>query len=113
MRSSPHTCSLVPMARVWLASGGWASRALPFRGSCRMRQFISHWQQPWPRWRPLRSAGSTLIPRLDELAWLGDLRSESLERMLAVQAFVLAVLAIVFTRAALEPATVLTLVLHR
>ena len=46
-----------------------------------------------------------------ELGWLGDLRSESLERMLAAHAFALSALAIVFTRGAIAPATVLTLVL--
>ncbi len=46
-----------------------------------------------------------------ELAWLGDLRSESMGRMLSIQACVLAVLAVVFTKGAIEPATVLTLIL--
>ena len=46
-----------------------------------------------------------------ELGWLGDLRSGQLRRMLSVQACLLAVLAVLFTKGAVEPATVLTLIL--
>ena len=46
-----------------------------------------------------------------ELAWLGDLRSESMGHMLSIQACVLAFLAVVFTRGSIEPATVATLIL--
>ncbi|MFI5459899.1 MAG: tetratricopeptide repeat protein [Isosphaerales bacterium] len=46
-----------------------------------------------------------------ELAWLGNLRSEPMGRMLSSQACLLAVLAVVFTKGAIAPATVVTLVL--
>ena len=46
-----------------------------------------------------------------ELSWLGDLRSESMGRLLSIQACVLAGLALVFTKGAIEPTTALTLIL--
>ena len=46
-----------------------------------------------------------------ELAWLGDLRSQSMERLLSIQACVLTFLAVAFTRGAVEPSTALTLLL--
>ena len=46
-----------------------------------------------------------------ELAWLGSLRSERLGRMLSIQASLLAVLAALFTKGAVEPATALSLIL--
>jgi tetratricopeptide (TPR) repeat protein len=46
-----------------------------------------------------------------ELGWLGDLRSQSMERLLSVQSCVLAALAVVFTQGAIEPATAIALVL--
>ena len=45
-----------------------------------------------------------------ELAWLGDLRSESMRQMLSIQACVLALLAVVFTKGSIELATILTLI---
>jgi tetratricopeptide (TPR) repeat protein len=47
----------------------------------------------------------------NEFVWLGDLRSERLARMLSYQTCIFSVLAVVFTKGALEPTTVLTLVL--
>ena len=52
----------------------------------------------------------THVESWHELAWVGDLRSESMSRLLSVQACVLAFLAVVFTRGSIEPATMLTLV---
>jgi hypothetical protein len=46
-----------------------------------------------------------------ELAWVGDLRSESMGQMLSIQACVLALLAVVFTKGSIEPATTLTFIL--
>ena len=46
-----------------------------------------------------------------ELGWLGDLRSARLARMLSYQTCILSVLAVLFTKGALEPKTVLTLIL--
>ncbi|MGO9913696.1 MAG: hypothetical protein ACLQIB_03135 [Isosphaeraceae bacterium] len=46
-----------------------------------------------------------------EPAWLGAVRCERLRGILSAQAFVLAAVAIVFTRGAVEPTTVLTLAL--
>ena len=46
-----------------------------------------------------------------ELGWLGDLRSERLARMLSYQTCIFSVLAVLFTKGALEPTTVLTLIL--
>jgi len=46
-----------------------------------------------------------------ELFWLGDLRSDPLKSMLSIQACMLTVLAVLFTQGAIEPATVVTLVL--
>jgi len=46
-----------------------------------------------------------------ELSWLGDLRSAQLGWMLSVQACLLAVLAVLFAKGAVDPATVLTLIL--
>jgi hypothetical protein len=46
-----------------------------------------------------------------ELAWLGTVRSERLRNILSVQAFVLAAVAVLFTKGAVEPKTVLTLAL--
>jgi tetratricopeptide (TPR) repeat protein len=46
-----------------------------------------------------------------ELPWLGSLRSEQLGRMLSIQASLLAVLATLFTKGAVEPTTVLSLIL--
>jgi len=54
---------------------------------------------------------ATLSESWHELGWLGDLRSRQLERMLCISACVLAVLAVWFTKGAVEPATVLTLIL--
>jgi hypothetical protein len=46
-----------------------------------------------------------------ELAWLGDLRSESMERLLSIQACVLTLLAVAFTKGSIAPATAMTLIL--
>jgi hypothetical protein len=46
-----------------------------------------------------------------ELAWLGDVRSETLVRLMSYQAFVLAILAALFTRGSIEATSVVTLVL--
>ncbi|HKI20079.1 MAG TPA: hypothetical protein VKA15_19475, partial [Isosphaeraceae bacterium] len=47
----------------------------------------------------------------NELGWLGDLRSERLARMLSYQTCIFSVLAVLFTKGAVEPTTVLTLIL--
>ena len=46
-----------------------------------------------------------------ELAWLGDLRSESMERLLSIQAYALTLLAVLFTKGSIAPATAMTLIL--
>jgi len=54
---------------------------------------------------------STLSESWHELRWLGDLGTEQLEGMLSGSACLLAVLAAWFTKGAVEPVTVLTLIL--
>jgi hypothetical protein len=44
-----------------------------------------------------------------ELAWMGDLRSESMRQVLSIQAGLLAFIAVVFTNGSIEPATTFTL----
>jgi tetratricopeptide (TPR) repeat protein len=46
-----------------------------------------------------------------EFAWLGDLRSDWLARMLSYQTCILSILAVLFTKGAVEPKTALTLLL--
>ena len=46
-----------------------------------------------------------------ELGWLGDLRFESMSRLLSIQACVLTGLAVIFTKGSVEASTALTLIL--
>ena len=112
MRSSQNTWWSRSTGWAWRCSGGWASPAR--RSPAGVLAAAAY----YPLATAVAGLATARIVRRHthdeswhELAWFGDLRSESMEQLLSIQACVLACLAVVFTKGAIEPATVMTLVL--
>ena len=112
MRWSQFTYYSLCTGWAWRFSGGWESPA--------RRSPAGWWAQAvyYPLATAVAGLATARIVRRHthdeswhELAWLGDLRSESMGQMLSIQACVLAFLAVVFTTGSIEPPTVLTFIL--